>query len=68
MANMLRTNGTSGTDLAHIWTHVRAVFRRSPRIGRTARLAKAVESMGGLGAGDRIRTDDFNLGKVALYP
>ena len=24
--------------------------------------------VGKVGAGDRIRTDDFNLGKVALYP
>jgi hypothetical protein len=28
----------------------------------------AVGSGGEIGAGDEIRTHDFNLGKVALYP
>ncbi len=40
-------------------------FRAEPDFGP---LAKVVEKQKKTGAGDGIRTHDFNLGKVALYP
>ncbi len=43
----------------------RSVFLAAPRAGKTALLELGIEK---IGAGDEIRTHDFHLGKVTLYP
>ncbi len=60
--------GRRGTELARIERAVLGMFRHNWAHTAARLWRKAFVFWGKNGAGDGIRTHDFNLGKVALYP